>query len=196
MHIIEYSGVFGFIKPWTAVRDQKTKSLDYLTTSVLMGIERKLFPEILDNENGKLNKIKRHRLSFDAITFQQEVTKTINRLLNRKDNYYPEITSIIERGLLLNPKLQLLFNNLEDVEQARTQHICLCRNEDVLLPTKVIKLDNINDFDDPIDYPGFETFECDNNNENSIYCGLNRYTKRKQYVEKIIVGVPPHLTYS
>jgi len=52
--IIKFSGSFGFIKPWTAVRDSKIKSEFYLTPSILMGIERKLFPELLLNDNGKL----------------------------------------------------------------------------------------------------------------------------------------------
>ena len=42
--------------------------------------------------------------------------------------------SIILRNVLLNPTLLLAFDNAEDAKTAATQHICLCRNEDIMLP--------------------------------------------------------------
>lgn len=46
-YIVKYTGKFGFIKPWTAVRDGETFSQQFLTPSNIEGIEKKLFPEIL-----------------------------------------------------------------------------------------------------------------------------------------------------
>lgn len=51
MYVVKYSGPFGFIKPWTAVRDTETFSQQFLTPSIVEGIEKKLFPELL-NESG------------------------------------------------------------------------------------------------------------------------------------------------
>ena len=47
MYIVKYTGKFGFIKPWTAVRDGETFSQQFLTPSIIEGIEKKLFPELL-----------------------------------------------------------------------------------------------------------------------------------------------------
>ena len=45
-YVVRYEGPFAFIKPWTAVRDGVTYSQQFLTPSVLEGIEKKLFPEL------------------------------------------------------------------------------------------------------------------------------------------------------
>ena len=42
LFIVNYTGKFGFIKPWTAVRDSETFSMQFLTPSNLKGIELKL----------------------------------------------------------------------------------------------------------------------------------------------------------
>ena len=42
MFVVKYSGQFGFIKPWTAVRDSETFSQQFLTPSIVEGIEKKL----------------------------------------------------------------------------------------------------------------------------------------------------------
>ena len=47
MYVVKYTGVFGFIKPWTAVRDSLTYSQQFLTPSVIEGIEKKIFSDIL-----------------------------------------------------------------------------------------------------------------------------------------------------
>ena len=47
MYIVEYNGTFGFIKPWSAVRDSKTFSQQFLTPSIVEGMEKKLFPEMI-----------------------------------------------------------------------------------------------------------------------------------------------------
>ena len=56
LYVIKYSGPFGFIKPWTAVRDIETFSQQFLTPSIIEGIEKKLFPELLDR-SGIIQKI-------------------------------------------------------------------------------------------------------------------------------------------
>lgn len=42
-HVVKYTGPFGFIKPWTAVRDSETYSQQFLTPSIIEGMEKKLF---------------------------------------------------------------------------------------------------------------------------------------------------------
>ena len=45
LYVVKYTGMFGFIKPWTAVRDSETFSQQFLTPSIVEGIEKKLFPQ-------------------------------------------------------------------------------------------------------------------------------------------------------
>jgi len=195
-YIIKFEGSFGFIKPWSAVRDSKTKSCDFLTPSILMGIERKLFPELSINENGKINKILRYRLSFQDISFQQESTKSIayerkGKII--KDRYFMANSSTINRGVLINPILYLMFNTKEDAENVMGQHICLCRNEDVLLSTELIEIEDESEFDNVEKFSGYESFSCEENDNNSIFCGLNKYSKNKQYTIRKIFGEPVNM---
>ncbi|MCB0655653.1 MAG: hypothetical protein KDC57_05920 [Saprospiraceae bacterium] len=171
-HIVKYSGPFGFIKPWTAVRDSETFSQQFLTPSIVAGIERKLFPELL-NEPFGIYKIKSHRLSYDRMDGQQEQIQP--RGWNKSKNTYSRDYAILVRSVLLNPVLWLAFENEKDAERANRQHICLCRNEDILYPT----LENIEqvsseDFisNDEL-FNGFElVFE---KNEKSFLVGYNRF---------------------
>lgn len=152
-YVVKYSGPFGFIKPWTAVRDSETFSQQFLTPSIVEGMEKKLFPELL-SEWGKIQKIKRHRLNYTGLSNQQERTWSkgfVVKNIDKKKFRLPEL-SILKRGVLLDPNLYLAFSNLEDAEIALTQHICLCRNEDVLLPVELLIMTN-EEFDE---LPGFE----------------------------------------
>ncbi|MBR6368964.1 MAG: hypothetical protein IKR89_11480, partial [Bacteroidaceae bacterium] len=135
MFAVRYTGKFGFIKPWTAVRDGETFSQQFLTPSIIEGIEKKLFPELL-NQNGIILKIIRHKLSYSAIDTQQEVTQTRGWKKSAKE--MTRERSILKRGVMLDPILYLAFNNNADAEIAAKQHICLCRNEDVMLPDSEI----------------------------------------------------------
>ena len=72
--VVKYSGPFGFIKPWTAVRDSETFSQQVLTPSIIEGIEKKLFPELLGVPG--IQKIVSHRLASDQVSGQQEVIQT------------------------------------------------------------------------------------------------------------------------
>lgn len=138
-YVVKYAGTFGYIKPWTAVRDGETFSQQFLTPSIVEGMEKKLFPEMLA-QPGKILKIKRHRLNYMGLCTQQErtwskaeVVKTIE-----KRKYHLRELSILNRNVLLEPNLYLAFSEKADAEQAFSQHICLCRNEDVLLPEELL----------------------------------------------------------
>ena len=130
MYVVRYKGKFGFIKPWTAVRDGETFSQQFLTPSIIEGIEKKLFPEMLNTPG--IHKIKRHKLRYDAMDSQQEVTQT--RGWEHKNKMNIRSRSVLKRSVLLNPQVWLAFDKQEDALAAAKQHICLCRNEDILIP--------------------------------------------------------------
>ncbi len=136
LHIVTYSGPFGFIKPWTAVRDSKTFSQQFLTASIAEGIEKKLFPETLSQKG--IHKIVRHKLTYSAISIQQEVTQTRGWEYKKQQALMIRNRSILERGALLNPVLKLAFQQERDAQHAAGQHICLCRNEDILFPDPAV----------------------------------------------------------
>ncbi|MBO4244975.1 MAG: hypothetical protein J5882_07985 [Bacteroidales bacterium] len=167
MFAVRYTGKFGFIKPWTAVRDGETFSQQFLTPSIIEGIEKKLFPELL-NQNGKILKIIRHKLSYSAIDTQQEVTQTRGWKKSAKE--MTRERSILKRGVMLDTVLYLAFNNNDDALTASTQHICLCRNEDVMLPDSEILELTDNEFDE---LDGFELRF--GQSENSFLVGYNRF---------------------
>ena len=122
--VIRYSGTFGFIKPWTAVRDGETFSQQFLTPSMIEGIRQKL----------EVKEILRHRLTYVGISEQQEVTHARAWDYARNRKLFTRKRSILVRGVLIEPELYFAFSSAEDAAKAFTQHICLARNEDVLLP--------------------------------------------------------------
>jgi hypothetical protein len=164
MYIVKYTGPFGFIKPWTAVRDSKTFSQQFLTPSIIEGIRQKL----------EVSTIVRHKLSYSSISVQQEQTqtrgwekKTLLKMMVRNQ-------SILERGVMIDPILYLAFEKEEDAQKGATQHICLCRNEDVLFPdTEILKMEEI-EFDK---MNGFELRFGEN--EKSFLVGFNRFDEAK-----------------
>lgn len=165
MYVVTYTGKFGFIKPWTAVRDGETFSQQFLTPSIIEGIEKKLFPELL-NEKG-IKKIKRHKLSYDTMSAQQEVTQA---RWWKDTKMYLKNRSILKRTILINPLLHLAFDTLEDAKRASVQHICICRNEDIMLPKKDILQIEDSDFKS---ITGFELrFGLSNQ---SFLVGFNRF---------------------
>jgi len=172
--VVKYSGPFGFIKPWTAVRDSETYSQQFLTPSILAGIERKIFPELLNQEFG-ICKIKRHRLTYQQISQQQEQTQPRgwNAKGTVKNRSYERPFAILMRGIMVNPVLFLAFENENDAAIAASQHICLARNEDILYPDEEIMEVSEEEFEsnDELFY-GFELiFE---RNEHSFLVGYNR----------------------
>ena len=186
-YVVKYSGSFGFIKPWTAVRDSETFSQQFLTPSLVEGIEKKLFPELLEEKG--IKKILRHRLSYSQINQQQEVIQTRgwNSTRKGKQILFDRPTAVLIRGVLLEPILHLAFSNREDAEKAFVQHICLCRNEDILMPIEIIEVSK-EDFDNEEMYNGYELiFE---KNENSFQVGYHRFTNEPMYGWLKIVGNP------
>lgn len=187
-YVVKYSGQFGFIKPWTAVRDSETFSQQFLTPSIVEGIEKKLFPELL-TEIG-INKIKGHRLSYTQVSSQQEVIQTRgwNSTKQGKQILFERPKAILLRGVLLEPVLHLVFTTKEDAEVALKQHICLCRNEDILLPTQIEEINSV-DFDEDTErFAGYELiFE---KNEKSFIVGYHRFTNEAMYGWLKIVGTP------
>lgn len=170
-YTVRYTGKFGFIKPWTAVRDGETFSQQFLTPSIIEGIEKKLFPELLAN-NGSISKIKRHKLSYASIESQQEVTQARGWKVSKKEISCER--SIIKRGVMLDPVLYLAFSNKADAETAAKQHICLCRNEDIMLPDTEIYEYTDEEF---AELDGFELRFGESNQ--SFLVGYNRFDNGK-----------------
>jgi hypothetical protein len=168
-HLVRYTGPFGFIKPWTAVRDSETFSQQFLTPSILCGMERKLFPELLDEPFG-IVRISAHRLSYGGLSSQQEQTQP--RGWNKKSKHLERPRAILTRGVMLNPVLTLAFREREYAEEAARQHLCLCRNEDIVLPDPVVQTVSAAEFDSP-PFDGFELIFADT--AQSFVVGYNRF---------------------
>jgi len=157
-YVVKYAGTFGYIKPWTAVRDSETFSQQFLTPSIVEGMEKKLFPELL-SQPGKILKIKRHRLNYCALDVQQERTWAKGGFEAKLDKgVWKTNISILKRGVMLEPNLYLAFAEKTDAEQAFSQHVCLCRNEDVLLPEEMLTISGEEEFDQ---IEGFELLFCE-----------------------------------
>lgn len=187
-YIVKYTGQFGFIKPWTAVRDSETFSQQFLTPSIVEGIEKKLFPELL-SETG-IKKIVGHRLSYGQISPSQEVIQTRgwNSTRQGKQLLFERPKAILIRGLLLEPVLYLAFTSSIDAKKAFEQHICLCRNEDILFPEAISEVEKEVFENDSATYAGFElVFE---KNEKSFLVGYNRLNYEQMYGWLRIVGNP------
>lgn len=179
LYVVKYTGPFGFIKPWTAVRDSETYSQQFLTPSILAGIERKLFPELLNSPFG-IYKIKRHRLSYSGISQQQEQIQPRgwNAKGTANNRTYERPYAILVRGVLINPVLWLAFESIEDARIANSQHICLARNEDILYPNEdILQIEESELDSDEETFHGFELIMEDG--ENSFMVGYNRMDSNK-----------------
>ena len=186
-YVVKYTGPFGFIKPWTAVRDGETFSQQFLTPSILEGIEKKLFPELLNKTAwGKIHKIRRYRLNYQGIDIQQERTWSKGGIsIYREREQYKTNMGILSRGVMLNPSLFLAFDNAEDAETAFAQTVCLCRNEDLIHPVE-LSVKSESEFDE-ID--GFELLFTDASQGFKV--GHNRFDDATDmYGELKIFGNP------
>lgn len=182
--IVKFTGPFGFIKPWTAVRDSKTFSQQFLTASIVEGIEKKLFPETLLQKG--IQKIIRHKLKYSSINVQQEVTQTRGWENKKQNSLMIRNRSILERGVMINPELQLAFLNIDDAKNAAIQHICLCRNEDILLP-----IERVNQMTD-LEFNSMDGFElCFGDMEDSFITGYNRFNNAQAMYGKLEVTGNP-----
>jgi len=196
-YVVKYSGPFGFIKPWTAVRDSETYSQQFLTPSIIAGIERKLFPELLKDDDGEIQRICGHRLSYKQISQQQEQIQPRgwNESGRGKNKTYERPYAILVRGVMIVPVLFLAFTTLTDAQLAAAQHICLSRNEDILYPDEEIIEATPEEFDaDEELFAGFElVFE---KNEQSFLVGYNRLKQNEPMYGYIkIVGQPVKSNY-
>ena len=173
---VKYSGPFGFIKPWTAVRDSKTFSQQFLTPSIIEGIRQKL----------EVKTILRHKLSYTSVSVQQEQTQTRGWEKKTQQKLMIRNRSILERGVMVDPVLYLTFESQEDAIKASKQHICLCRNEDVLLPHAEVVEMHDSEFDE---ITGFELKF--GKNEESFLVGFNRFNdSQAMYGQLEITGKP------
>lgn len=162
--VVTYTGPFGFIKPWTAVRDELTYSQQFLTPSTVEGMRQKL----------EVSAIHRHRLSHEGFSVQGETTQSagIDRktVKKRQEVTYKRATAVLDRGVMLNPRLRLAFPTREDAETAHRQHLCLSRNEDVVMPKGPIREMAESEFNE---LTGFElVFGQD---DDAFMVGYNRY---------------------
>jgi len=163
-YVVTYTGPFGFIKPWTAVRDEKTYSQQFLTPSTVEGMRQKL----------GVSEICRHRLSHDGFSVQGETTQSagIERktVKKRQEVTYKRATAVLDRGVMLNPRLHLALPTREDAQTAHRQHLCLSRNEDVVMPDGPIRKMPESDFDE---LTGFELVF--GQGADAFMVGYNRY---------------------
>lgn len=166
IYTVTYRGPFGFIKPWTAVRDELTFSQQFLTPSIIEGMRQKL----------EVDKILRHKLSFSKFEKQQEQTRP--KLIKKPGHNF----SILTRGVLINPILVLGFASHDDAKLAFKQHICLCRNEDVLLPDKKLGIKEVNN-EEFNDIEGFELKFTDA--DEGFMVGYNRFNEFKPMYGKL-----------
>jgi len=183
-YVVKYSGSFGFIKPWTAVRDSETFSQQFLTPSIVEGIEKKLFPELLSVPG--IQKIKRYRLNYQGLDVQQERTWSKGGFAFTKEKgTYKTNMGILKRGVMLNPNLYLAFSNEQDADVAFTQSLCLCRNEDLIFPESLEQIE-VNDFDE---INGFELIFT--KAESGFKVGHNRFKNASEmYGELKVFGNP------
>lgn len=197
IYTVKYFGPFGFIKPWTAVRDSETYSQQFLTPSIVAGIERKLFPELLKNDDGEIKKIIGHRLSYKQISQQQEQIQPRgwNKKSSGAEKGYHRPYAILVRGVFIEPVLWLAFANKEDAQKASAEHICLCRNEDMLYPDGEIVETTQKEFDSNEElFPGFEL--AFKRTDESFLVGYNRLKNNEQmYGYLKVVGTPVKSNY-
>jgi len=189
--VVKYSGPFGFIKPWTAVRDSETFSQQFLTPSIVEGIEKKLFPELLE-QLGKIQKIVRHKINYCGIDVQQERTWSKGGFQKEKkqdflgrEYFIAKNLGIINRGVMLEPNLYLAFQHAQDARKAFSQTVCLCRNEDLLFPEWLHEMD-VEEFDL---INGFELLFS--SGKTSFKVGYNRFDNASEmFGELIVTGSP------
>jgi hypothetical protein len=164
LYVVTYTGPFGFIKPWTAVRDGQTYSQQFLTPSIVEGMRQKL----------EVGAILRHKLVHRGFSLQQERTQSagydLKVVKSKRQAVYKRPMSIILRGVMLQPTLRLAFETEADAMQASVQHLCLCRNEDVVFPMAAPVTMTPEAFDE---LPGFEL--AFGEGADAFMVGYNRY---------------------
>jgi hypothetical protein len=160
-YLVTYAGPFGYLKPWTAVRDGETYSQQFLTPSVVEGMRQKL----------GVTEILRHKLRYKGLSMQQEQTQPRGWRYEAQKKLMSRPRAILMRGVLLEPELHLAFATAEDADLAASQHLCLCRNEDVVLPVSRLTLSEA-EFDA---LPGFELRFRETATPDAFLVGYNRF---------------------
>lgn len=168
-YVVIFTGPIGFIKPATAVRDEQIYSQRFLSPSTIEGMRQKLGVSSIDRA-----RLYAERLSSAQRETNQAPTPRTRSTLSRN-------TSIVDRHLLVHPRLHLGFRNREDADLAATQHLCLCRNEDVVLPVQLQQMTGA-EFDA---LPGFSFVS---NEDGGVVAGFNRYTNEYDRGDIIFVG--------
>ncbi len=183
IYVVKYSGPFGFIKPWTAVRDNETYSQQFLTPSMIEGIEKKLFPELLETKG--IQKIVAHRLNYKGLDMQQERTWAKGGIkISKEKGVYKTNLGVINRGVMIEPYLYLAFATKADAERAFEQTICLARNEDLVYPENLLKM-TVEDFD------AISGFELKFTKDSGFKVGYNRFDdSTPMYGELKVFGNP------
>ena len=161
MQVVTYTGPFGYLKPWTAVRDDETYSQQFPTPSVIEGMRQKL----------GVSTILRHKLTYTGLSMQQEQTQPRGWTHEKKKGIMGRPRAILVRGVLLAPKLHLAFTTEQEATAAASQHLCLCCNEDIVLPVAQLSLSEA-EFDA---LPGFELRPTAATEPGAFLVGFNRF---------------------
>jgi len=177
LYIVKYTGPFGYLKPWTAVRDGETYSQQFLTPSVIEGMRQKL----------GVSDILRHKLTYKGLSMQQEQTHPRGWIHEKKKQQLTRPRAILVRGVMLAPELHLAFATAAEAAVAARQHLCLCRNEDIVLPVDQVILAEA-DFDQ---LPGFELRPAAAIEPGAFLVGFNRFAEGAAMHGRLeIVGNP------
>lgn len=177
LYIVKYTGPFGYLKPWTAVRDGETYSQQFLTPSVIEGMRQKL----------GITAILRHKLTHTGLSMQQEQTHPRGWIHEKKKQQLTRPRAILVRGVMLSPELYLAFATAAEAEVAASQHLCLCRNEDIVLPVEQLTLTETG-FDR---LPGFELRPTPAAEPGAFLVGFNRFAEGAAMHGRLeIVGNP------
>lgn len=186
-HVVTYAGPFGYVKPWTAVRDGETFSQPFLSPSTVEGMRVKL----------GVSQILRHRLSHAGIDRQQEQVQAAGWTTRKVGDGKALVrqTGVLVRGVMVRPRLHLAFPTAEDAGVAATDHLCLCRNEDLVFPVEVdgrlVREVTPAEFDA---LEGFELVEADG--PGTIPLGVSRYTGEMMRGRLEVVGDPTNAVRS
>jgi hypothetical protein len=190
--VVTYSGIFGYLKPFSALRDGQTHSQQFLTPSALQGIAQKL---------GIAGPILGHKVRYAAMVETQETTRPkVRPKLKKEIELGSELklnTGILKRLVLLYPQVRLAFSSEADAILAASQHICFCRNEDILYPAfdenkeESLSIQTLTP-QEWQELPGFELINFSTTpQENSFLVGFNRFDNfSPMFGELIIKGSP------
>jgi len=170
-YVIKYTGDFGFIKPPTANRSGLIFSQNYLTPANIRGIEKFLFPEELYLLSDYEPRIIRHR-----VYFRQRI-QTVETTHGRGTGLYKGIyrgKATLQRHVLFNLIVHLAFSQEKYAQDAIKHHIHFGAKEHLLFPDKLILKMS------PLEFKQIKGFEfiTNNNHNNSILIGYDRYTQQ------------------